>query len=480
MIDERGMFMGKLAITGGPKLRTKPFPQWPVYGKEEADGLLRVLESQKWGTLGPEVAKFTERFCNYLGVKHGVAVTNGTATMEVLLRAKGIGFGDEVLVPPYTFVATVSAVICVGATPVFVDIEEDTFNMDPDKLEQAITPRTKAVIPVHVGGRPCDMDKIMAIANKYNLFVIEDTAHAHGSEWKGQKCGSLGTAGSFSFQASKNLTAGEGGFISTNDTDLFEMCWSIHHCGRDYKGTVWYGHPYIGTNARMTEWQAVILNANELHRGESIDNEVVYYCIDMSTELLKGNVIDICEIKYIEPIVRNLYRFENKIQNDREVVNCIENIITEFESGKPGYELAVKGSTYHLLTALLRRHIENILTPEECNHRQKMFDKLKNALIYIENRYTDKLTLEVLAEQCGFSVYHFCHEFKKAIGKSPGEYITLYRIAKAEELLLNSDMSITDIALSTGFNDANYFSRAFRKYKEDSPSAYRKKNLLDR
>ena len=112
------------------------------------------------------------------------------------------------------------------------------------------------------------MDKIMAIANKYNLFVIEDTAHAHGSEWKGQKCGSLGTAGSFSFQASKNLTAGEGGFISTNDTDLFEMCWSIHHCGRDYKGTVWYGHPYIGTNARMTEWQAVILNA-QLDRMDS-------------------------------------------------------------------------------------------------------------------------------------------------------------------------------------------------------------------
>jgi len=298
------MFMGKLAITGGPKLRTKPFPQWPVYGKEEADGLLRVLESQKWGTLGPEVAKFTERFCNYLGVKHGVAVTNGTATMEVLLRAKGIGFGDEVLVPPYTFVATVSAVICVGATPVFVDIEEDTFNMDPDKLEQAITPRTKAVIPVHVGGRPCDMDKIMAIANKYNLFVIEDTAHAHGSEWKGQKCGSLGTAGSFSFQASKNLTAGEGGFISTNDTDLFEMCWSIHHCGRDYKGTVWYGHPYIGTNARMTEWQAVILNA-QLDR---MDSQIEKRMENAKYLTARLNEIDCIQtVKEDERITRNSY-----------------------------------------------------------------------------------------------------------------------------------------------------------------------------
>lgn len=253
--------MGKLAITGGSKLRTKGFPVWPVYGKEESEGLQRVLESRVWGTLGPEVAKFTEKFTNYLGVKYGVAVTNGTATMEVLLRAKGIGYGDEVLVPPYTFVATVSAVIAVGATPIFVDIEEDTFNMDPDKLEVAITPATKAVIPVHIGGRPCNMDKIMAVAEKHNLMVIEDTAHAHGSEWKGQKLGTIGTAGSFSFQASKNLTSGEGGFISTNDKELFEMCWAIHHCGRDYSGTIWYGHPYVGTNARMTEWQAVILNA---------------------------------------------------------------------------------------------------------------------------------------------------------------------------------------------------------------------------
>lgn len=267
-------FMGKLAVTGGSKLRTKGFPEWPVYGKEEAEGLQRVLESLKWGTLGPEVAKFTEKFSNYLGVKHGVAVTNGTVTMEVLLRAMGIGYGDEVLVPPYTFIATVSAVISVGATPVFVDIEEDTFNMDPDKLEVAITPATKAIIPVHVGGRSCDMDKIMAVAKKHNLYVIEDTAHAHGSEWKCQKLGSVGSAGSFSFQASKNLTSGEGGFISTNDTDLFEMCWAIHHCGRDYKGTVWYGHPYVGTNARMTEWQAVILNAQMDRLDQQIEKRM--------------------------------------------------------------------------------------------------------------------------------------------------------------------------------------------------------------
>ena len=266
--------MGKLAITGGSKLRAKGFPVWPVYGKEEADGLQRVLESRQWGTLGPEVKKFTEKFNKYLGVKYGVAVTNGTVTMEVLLRAMGIGYGDEVLVPPYTFVATVSAVITVGATPVFVDIDEETFNMDPEKMEVAITPATKAVIPVHIGGRSCDMDKIMAVAKKHNLMVIEDAAHAHGSEWKGQKSGSVGTAGSFSFQASKNLNSGEGGFISTNDKELFEMSWGIHHCGRDYSGTVWYGHPLVGTNARMTEWQAVILNAQLDRMDQQIDKRM--------------------------------------------------------------------------------------------------------------------------------------------------------------------------------------------------------------
>lgn len=222
----------------------------------------------------------------------------------------------------------------------------------------------------------------------------------------------------------------------------------------------------------------VVINVNELHRGESIGNEVSYYCIDMSPTLLKGGGTDLCEIKYIEPIARNLISFNNKITSDKEVINCIENIITEFESGEPGYELAVKGSTYNLLTILLRKHIQDILTPKECDIRQKMFDKLKNALIYIENQYTNKLSLDILANECGFSVFHFCHEFKKATGKSPGEYITLYRIAKAEELLVNSDMNITEIALATGFNDANYFSRMFRKYKEDSPSSYRKKNLL--
>lgn len=262
--------MSKLAINGGPGLRTKNFPKWPQYGEKEKTALERVLNSGVWGTLGKEVKQFTEKFAKYQHANYGIAVTNGTVTLEIILRALGIGYGDEVIIPPYTFNATASAVLFLGATPVFVDIEDDTYNIDPSKIEEAITSKTKAIIPVHVGGRACDMDRIMDIASKHNLYVIEDSAHAHGSEWKGKRVGSIGHAGSFSFQASKNLNSGEGGFITVNDKEIYEKCWSIHHCGRDYHGEIWYEHVNIGTNARMTEWQAAILDA----QMESLDEQV--------------------------------------------------------------------------------------------------------------------------------------------------------------------------------------------------------------
>lgn len=252
--------MAKCAINGGSPVRTDPFPRWPVYDEKEREALLKVLDSGVWGTLGPEVLKFNEKFAAYQGSKYGIAVTNGTVTLEILLRALEIGPGDEVIVPPYTFNATVSSVLMVGATPVFADIENDTYNIDPASVEKAITKNTKAVIVVHVGGRACDMDAFAAIAAKHGLYILEDAAHATGSEWKGTRVGAIGTAGSFSFQASKNLTAGEGGIITTNDETLYDKCFSIHHCGRDIKSGIWYDHPNIGTNARMSEWQAAILN----------------------------------------------------------------------------------------------------------------------------------------------------------------------------------------------------------------------------
>lgn len=252
--------MATLALNGGTPVRTAPFPSWPYYDEKELEALKAVLHSGVWGTLGDEVKKFNDKFAKYQDARYGIGVTNGTATLEIILRALEIGLGDEVIVPPYTFNATVSSVLTVGATPVFVDIESGTYNMDPAEAEKAITEHTKAIIPVHVAGRSCDMDAFNALGKKYNIAIIEDAAHAVGSEWKGTRVGGIGDAGSFSFQASKNLTAGEGGCIVTNNEALYDMCFSIHHCGRDMKSGLWYDHPFLGTNARMTEWQAAILN----------------------------------------------------------------------------------------------------------------------------------------------------------------------------------------------------------------------------
>lgn len=253
--------MARLAMSGGTPVRSAPFPAWPVYDGREEEALSKVLKSGAWGTLGPRVHEFSQRFAEYQQCRHGLGLANGTLTLEVALRALGIGPGDEVIVPPYTFYATASAVAFVGAYPVFADIQAGTYNLDPRSVEARVSPRTRCIIPVHMGGRMCDMPGILAVAERHGLAVLEDAAHAHGSEWEGQRAGSFGKAGSFSFQASKNLTAGEGGAIVTNDTELFQRCWSVHHCGRDYGGSAWYGHPVLGTNARMSEWQAAVLLA---------------------------------------------------------------------------------------------------------------------------------------------------------------------------------------------------------------------------
>lgn len=295
--------MSKLAVNGGIALRTESFPVWPQYNEKELKALESVLKSGVWGTLGPEVKKLEERFSSYQQTIFGIAVTNGTVALEVVLRALGIGNGDEVILPPYTFNATASSIITVGATPIFVDIEEDTYNINPDKIEQAITPRTRTIIPVHIGGRACDMDRIMDLSRKHNLYVIEDCAHAHGSEWKGKRVGSLGHAGSFSFQASKNLNAGEGGFITTNDTAIYDQCWSIHHCGRKMTGK-WYEHVNIGTNARMTEWQAAILDVQMDRIDEQLNRRME------NATYLTSRLKEIACVETLRPderITRNAY-----------------------------------------------------------------------------------------------------------------------------------------------------------------------------
>jgi len=249
----------KLAIDGGKPVRQQPFHPWPVYDHQEEEALLEVLHSGRWGVLdGTRVTEFEKQFANFQNAQFGICVPNGTLALQLALIALGVGPGDEVITTPYTFIATASSIIQVGAAPVFIDIQPGTHNIAPDLIEGAITPRTRAIMPVHLSGRPADMDAILALAQKYNLFVIEDACQAWGSEWRGKKVGAIGNAGGFSFQASKNITAGEGGIVITNDEALSERCWSIHNVGRIRAGA-WYQHEVLGWNLRLPEWEGAIL-----------------------------------------------------------------------------------------------------------------------------------------------------------------------------------------------------------------------------
>jgi len=258
----------KLALYGGTPVRSRPFPGWPVFGKPEEKRLLRVLRSGEWGRLeGTEVETFERRFAAMHACKHGVAVVNGTVSLRLALLAAGLCAEDEVIVPPYTFFSTASAVIEANLVPVFADIEPDTFNLDPAAVAAAVTQRTRAIIPVHFAGQPANMDAILKIARKNKLLVIEDAAHAHGASYRHRPAGSLGDLGSFSFQSSKNLTAGEGGIIITSDDALAAMCRSLHNCGRVPDG-LWYEHHWISGNYRLSEFQGAILDC-QLNRLEA-------------------------------------------------------------------------------------------------------------------------------------------------------------------------------------------------------------------
>ncbi|MEA3401875.1 MAG: DegT/DnrJ/EryC1/StrS family aminotransferase [Armatimonadota bacterium] len=256
--------MPTLAINGGPKAIDRQLgKEWPIFGDVERENLLEVLESGRWWRGGGDaetskVAQFEEAFATFQDADYGVALTNGTQAIECALKAIGIEPGDEVIVPAATFVASATACILVNAVPIVVDIDPGNYQIDPHAVEAAIGERTVGIIPVHYGGYPCDMARIQEIADRHGLWVIEDAAHAHGSLWNDQGCGSIGDMGCFSLQMGKTLTAGEGGICITNDEDLAKMLFSYHHIGR-FEGRPFYEHHIVASNLRMTEWQAAVL-----------------------------------------------------------------------------------------------------------------------------------------------------------------------------------------------------------------------------
>jgi perosamine synthetase len=247
------------AILGGKPVRKGPFPEWPVIGENDEKAWMQVLRKGKWCRLAGDYAnQFEAAWARTLGAKHCLAVANGTSALITSLGALGVGPGDEVIVPPYTFVATVNAVLMHHALPVFVDTDPETFQIDARKIEAVITEKTRCIIPVHLGGAAADLDTVAAVAGRHKLPVLEDACQAHLAEWRGRKVSTLGDLGCFSFQATKNLNSGEGGAILTNDEQLFEQCKSFQNNGR---GAATGGFSYVrnGANLRMTEFQAALL-----------------------------------------------------------------------------------------------------------------------------------------------------------------------------------------------------------------------------
>ncbi|MFG1683029.1 DegT/DnrJ/EryC1/StrS family aminotransferase [Nonomuraea sp. NPDC049269] len=250
-----------LALHGGTPVRSAPWPAWPPPLDAAQRALVtEVLESGRWGATqgGSAVTDLVAAFAHRSGVPYAVAVGNATLGLFAALRGLGVGRGDEVIVPAYTFVASATAVLLTGATPVIADVNPVDLHLSPEAVEAALTGRTAAIMPVHLAGSPADMDPLNALAARHGLVVVEDAAQAHGATYKGRPVGGLGDAGVYSFQASKAMTAGEGGLIVCRDEATYEAIWSVCNLGRK-RGGQWYGHPTIGWNLRLTEIQAALL-----------------------------------------------------------------------------------------------------------------------------------------------------------------------------------------------------------------------------
>ena len=264
--------MSELAVLGGTPVRdteVNPWTHWPISTEHEETALIEVLHSGIWSYNGPKEREFNRAFADFIGTRYALSVANGTVALQLALEACGVGLGDEVIVPGLTWQATAACAVDINAVPILVDVCQDTWCLDVDQVEGSITSRTKAIIPVHLYGSFVDMDRIMGIAEQYKLWVIEDCAHKHGAEWKGKKAGSIGHIGSFSFQLSKLMTAGEGGGLTTSNPDLWEKLDALRNCGRRphldsdaEKGTGVYedeGGFIQSGNYRIADFQAALL-----------------------------------------------------------------------------------------------------------------------------------------------------------------------------------------------------------------------------
>jgi dTDP-4-amino-4,6-dideoxygalactose transaminase len=253
--------MEQLALLGGKPVRQKPFPQWPQFLLSDASRLQAVLESRRWGGFpvpGRYAGEFAERFAAMHDARYGLCLANGTVALVAALQAAGIGFGDEVIVPAYTWDGTATAVLFAGGVPIFADVDPDTYCLSLSAVKEAITPRTRAIIPVHLAMRLVEMSGLIDLAREHGLKLVEDCAHAHGAQYCGKGAGSIGDLGCFSFQESKLMTAGEGGIVITSSLEYYELLQSVVNCGRASL-TNQFKKRILGSNYRVSELQAALL-----------------------------------------------------------------------------------------------------------------------------------------------------------------------------------------------------------------------------
>ncbi|MEN6458854.1 MAG: DegT/DnrJ/EryC1/StrS family aminotransferase [Thermoguttaceae bacterium] len=358
----------KPALLGGRPTFTRRFTSWPISDEHEDRALLEVLQSGRWfrGT-GQKVKRFEADYANLNGAKHCLATANGTSALLTSLAALDIGPGDEVIVPPYTFVATVNAVLLRYALPIFVDSDLETFQIDAKKIEPAITGRTAVILPVHLGGSAADMDTVLDVAAKHKLPVLEDACQAHLAEWRGRKVGTLGIAGCFSFQVTKNLSSGEGGAILSDDGQLIAQCSAFHNNSRPIGQSTFSYVGGCGANLRMTEFQGALLleQMKRLERQSNTRRQNAEYL----TSLLR-EIPGIAPAKMYEGCTRNAYhlymfRYDAKQFADLPREKFLAAMEAERIPASRGYSMLNKEAS--VTNTLASRGFRKIYTQAELN-----------------------------------------------------------------------------------------------------------------
>lgn len=283
--------MAHLALCGGTPVREKDWPKWPAWDESDTASVQRVFACGEWGIGSPIVAEFEKAFAEATGAKYAIGCTNGTDALVIALQALGVRAGDEVIIPPYTFIATASAALMLGAVPIFADVDPATYNIDPKCVEAAITERTRCIVPVHIAGNPADIAPILEIARRNDIPVLEDTAQAHMARYDGKVVGTIANVGTWSFQSSKNLSSGEGGVICTSDDELIDLLFSYQNCGRVRDGK-WYEHHYLAGNRRLSAFQSAVI----LSQMKRVEEQM--QCRERNAAYLKEQLADTPGIEF--------------------------------------------------------------------------------------------------------------------------------------------------------------------------------------